>query len=104
MPAFRPPRLCVVGAGGIARHHMEAFREMDVEPRWVICRTPESASRFAGEWNFPLWSTELDKALEDETLDMVLLCSPSGFHAAQAVRCLEAGKHVIVEIPVALSL
>jgi 2-hydroxy-4-carboxymuconate semialdehyde hemiacetal dehydrogenase len=104
MSAFTPPRLCLVGAGGIARQHMEAFSEIGIEPRWVICRTLENASRFAREWNFPHWSTDLDKALEDQTLDLVLLCSPSGLHAGQAVRCLEAGKHVIIEIPVALSL
>jgi 2-hydroxy-4-carboxymuconate semialdehyde hemiacetal dehydrogenase len=97
--------ICMVGTGAIATHHMKAFGQLGgVHPRWVISRTSGSARDFAREWQFEKFGTELDVALRDPTLDLVVITSPNELHAQQAICSLRAGKDVIVEIPVALSL
>src|SRR4029079_11742635 len=47
--------------------------------------------------------TELSEVLERDDVDAVILCTPTQMHAAQAIACMEAGKHVQVEIPLSES-
>ena len=97
--------LCLVGTGGIATQHIKAFMEIGgVHPRWVISRRPEAVEEFAGQWHFDHCGIELEKALVDPDIDLVVITSPSGVHATQAMSALRAGKDVIVEIPVAVTL
>jgi 2-hydroxy-4-carboxymuconate semialdehyde hemiacetal dehydrogenase len=70
---------------------------------YVVGVTSEEADRFADRWTFANSTTDLDKALADPTVDLVLITSPSQLHAGQARDALAAGKHVIVEIPAALA-
>ena len=104
--AMSPPLgLCLVGTGGIAAAHVEALDALGLcEKRWIVARTPESATRFRAEWAFGKDATSLEPALSDPEVDLVLITSPNELHAAQASASLEAGKHVIVEIPAAMSL
>ena len=97
--------LCLVGTGGIAIQHMKAFAEIGgVHPRWVVSRRQEAVEAFAREWDFDHCGIQLEKALVDPEIDLVLITSPSDVHAAQAMDALQAGKDVIVEIPVAVNL
>lgn len=97
-------RLCFVGYGSIAEEHAKAFREhSDVEFGWVVGRDPASTEAFARQWGFRHWTVDLDEALNGE-VDGVVITSPSDLHASQAIQCLQAGKHALVEIPVATSL
>ena len=84
---------------------MKAFAETrGVHPRWVVSRRQEAVDEFAREWGFDRRGIELEKALVDPDIDLVLITSPSDLHAAQAMSALRAGKDVIVEIPVAVNL
>jgi 2-hydroxy-4-carboxymuconate semialdehyde hemiacetal dehydrogenase len=97
--------LCLAGTGGIAGEHMKAFAALGgVTPRWVISRTAEAAGQFARTWNFANSGTDLAAALADPAVNLVVIASPSDLHAAQALQSLEAGKHVIVEIPMATNI
>jgi 2-hydroxy-4-carboxymuconate semialdehyde hemiacetal dehydrogenase len=97
-------RLGFVGYGSIAQAHARAFREMEgVELSWVVGRDPDATADFAREWGFPRWTLDLDGALSAE-LDGVVITSPSDLHAAQTLACLQAGKHVLVEIPISTRL
>ena len=51
-----------------------------------------------------LLELSLEDALADPELDAVILATPSDQHEAQAIACLEAGKHTLIEIPIAMSL
>ena len=64
----------------------------------------ESAASFAQEWAIPHLSMELDECLASPGIDAVILATPSHLHADQAVACLAAGKHVLIEIPMALNV
>ena len=96
---------CLVGYGGIAEFHAEACKQIDgVRLLSVMGRRAEPTREFAHRHGFERNTTSLDEALGDDALDAVILASPSELHYEQALACLDAGKHVLVEIPLALSL
>jgi 2-hydroxy-4-carboxymuconate semialdehyde hemiacetal dehydrogenase len=83
---------------------MQAFAVLGgVLPRWVISQPRETAVEFARRWNFEQAGTEMGPALADQSVQLVLIASPSPLHSNQAMDAMQAGKDVIVEIPVALS-
>jgi 2-hydroxy-4-carboxymuconate semialdehyde hemiacetal dehydrogenase len=97
--------ICMVGTGAIATQHMKAFKKLGgISQRWVISRREKAARDFAQQWQVDRSGAELDVALRDPAVDLVVITSPSDLHAEQTIRSLRAGKDVIVEIPVALSL
>lgn len=96
-------RVAVVGYGQIARLHLPLLAADGHQPAWLIGRLPERTRSFAEEWGFLRHSTELTDALADPSVDAVYLCTPNELHADQALDCLAAGKHVFVEIPLAMS-
>src|SRR2546423_1134342 len=99
-----PIGLCVIGAGAIAERHMRAYEQLGgVFPRWIVSHPVEAARDFARRWNFARSGTSVEPALADRSVQLVLIASPSPLHSEQAVQAMQAGKDVIVEIPVALS-
>lgn len=100
----KPIGLCVIGAGAIAERHMEAFGRLGgVLPRWVVSDGENATHDFARRWKFAKAGTSIEPALADPLVEFVLIASPSPLHSEQAVSAMQAGKDVIVEIPVALS-
>ncbi|MBI2841966.1 MAG: Gfo/Idh/MocA family oxidoreductase [Armatimonadetes bacterium] len=98
-------RICVVGYGAIAEKHMEAFSAIDgVHPRVLVGRRKEPAAQFASKWGFDNYALDLEEALDDDSVDAVVITSPNELHAEQTARSLKAGKHVLLEIPMALNL
>jgi 2-hydroxy-4-carboxymuconate semialdehyde hemiacetal dehydrogenase len=95
--------LCFVGCGAIAAVHADICRRLGHTLNTAVGRTPETAADFAREWNFPHHTHRLDHALERPDIDAVLICSPSELHEAQARLAIEAGRHVLVELPLAMS-
>jgi 2-hydroxy-4-carboxymuconate semialdehyde hemiacetal dehydrogenase len=96
--------ICAIGAGAIAERHMQAYAELGgVIPKWVVSLPTEAASDFARRWSFERSGTSVEPALADPSVQLVLIASPSPLHSEHAIQALEAGKDVIVEIPVALS-
>jgi len=97
--------VCMVGTGAIAQKHMATLDELGIHRRpWVVSRREEVAKDFAKLWNFDRSAIDLEKALGDPEVDVVVITSPSLLHAEQATQALEAKKDVIVEIPAGLSL
>jgi 2-hydroxy-4-carboxymuconate semialdehyde hemiacetal dehydrogenase len=95
---------CIVGPGAIAGAHAKALRALGgCRFEWVVGRTAESSARFAGEWEFAHFTDDLEPPLADSAVDVVLITSPNDLHFPQATQALQSGKHVIVEIPAAMS-
>lgn len=95
--------LCIVGYGTIAKAHTQAFRDEGVTLDTVVGRVPGSAAAFAAEQGYARHTTAYAEALARPEIDLVAICSPSEAHAAQAEQALRADKHVLVEIPLAMS-
>jgi len=99
----QPLRLAIMGYGQIASSHTRIMSREGHALRWLIGRMPEKTAAFAQEHGFACHSTNLEDALSDAQVDAVILCTPSEQHAHQTERCLRAGKHVLVEIPLAMT-
>ncbi len=95
-------RIALAGAGAFGEKHLEGLKNIDgVEITSVISRTGEQAAQVAAKYGAKHSSTELDDALARDDVDAVILCTPTQMHAEQAIACMNAGKHVQVEIPLA---
>lgn len=95
-------RIALAGAGAFGEKHLDGLKLIaGVEITSVISRRLEQAEEVAKKYGAKHFSTELDEALARNDVDAVILCTPTQMHAAQAIACMEAGKHVQVEIPLA---
>ncbi|CAO3438951.1 Gfo/Idh/MocA family oxidoreductase [Azospirillum argentinense] len=99
-------RICVAGAAGaFGVKHLEAVAAIDgIEVVSVVGGEPDDIEGFAKARGIPHWTKDLAESLERTDVEAVILATPTPVHAAQAIQCLEAGKHVLVEIPMADSL
>lgn len=93
----------IVGYGTTAHSHARILRQEGVALESVVGRVPEQTEEFARGQGFRHWTTDLSAALARPGVDVVVICSPSALHAEQAEQALLAGKHVLVEIPLAMS-
>jgi len=97
-------RVAIIGAGQIAALHIKAIQSLsDVELAGVYDVDRARAEQAAQRGGARAYET-LDAVWEDASVDGVHVCTPNHLHAEQAIRALEAGKHVLVEKPMALSL
>jgi len=93
-------RIALAGAGAFGEKHLDGLKNIDgVEIVSVISRRAEQAAEVAAKYGARHSGTELSEALERDDVDAVILCTPTQMHAEQAIACMEAGKHVQVEIP-----
>jgi 2-hydroxy-4-carboxymuconate semialdehyde hemiacetal dehydrogenase len=98
-------KVIVAGIGATARKHVDALREIGGhEVVSVVGREPASTARFAAEYDIPHHTLDLTEALEQPGVGAAILTTPTQLHADQTIQALEAGKHVLVEIPMADSL
>jgi 2-hydroxy-4-carboxymuconate semialdehyde hemiacetal dehydrogenase len=98
-------KVILVGAGAFGIKHLEAMAKIDgVEVVSLVSRDPASTAEVARKWKIPHCTTELAQALAQPGVQAALLCSPTQLHAQQALQCMQAGKHVMIEIPIADSL
>lgn len=96
-------RVCLVGEGAQGATYMEALRSVDgLQVVSLVGGIQADVESFAAKWQIPTWGTDLQLALTDE-VDAVILGSPSQLHRQQAEQVLAAGKHLLLEIPMALS-
>ena len=95
-------RIAVAGAGAFGIKHLDALAQIDdVEVVSIVSRTLEQAQSVAQIYGAEQATTNLQDALDRTDVDAVILSTPTQLHADQSIACLEAGKHVQVEIPLA---
>lgn len=93
----------ILGSGMVAAYHQAGIQENAGACLKAVSHY--DATQYASiskRLGVPCISFE--NVLKDDTIDVVCICTPSGQHARQAIACAEAGKHVLVEKPMALSL
>lgn len=97
-------KIGIVGCGMISRYHALAVQETEGISLTGCCsHSYESACALAKEFSITAWESYEDM-LADGGLDTVAICTPSGDHARQILMALNAGKHVVVEKPMCLTL
>lgn len=99
-------RVAVIGAGGFAQgmHLPNLVKLRDkYEIRWVVSRTGATAKSTAKQYGAPFAGTEYEAVLGDAEVDLVLIATRHHLHAELVLAALRAGKHVLVEKPLALN-
>jgi len=97
--------IALVGAGNIARIHAAAIAEIHDARLIAISDSVEAACRaFAQQWGGLAWTTDIHELVARRDVDIVSICTPSGTHADLAVVAAQAGKHLIVEKPLDVTL
>jgi 2-hydroxy-4-carboxymuconate semialdehyde hemiacetal dehydrogenase len=95
-------RIALAGAGAFGEKHLDGLAKIDgVEVTSLVGRTLEKTQAIADKYGIGHVTTELDETLARDDVDAVILCTPTQMHASQAIACMNAGKHVEVEIPLA---
>jgi len=95
-------KLALAGQGAFGVKHLEALANIDdAEVISLAGGSAASTEEVAKAWNIPHWTTDLAETLAIPDVEAVILATPTQLHAAQAVACMRAGKHVEIEIPIA---
>lgn len=97
-------RCAVVGYGGMGKHHAEMMTQTKVMKVVAVC-DPDPKRLDAAKSEFPEIRVyrKLDELLLKEDFDLAAIVTPHNTHAPLALKCLKAGKHVIVEKPMCLT-
>jgi 2-hydroxy-4-carboxymuconate semialdehyde hemiacetal dehydrogenase len=95
-------KVALAGAGAFGTKHLDGIRNIPgVEVVSVIGRELDKTREVAAKYGIAHVGTDLSEALAIQDVDAVILATPTQMHARQTIACLQAGKHVQVEIPMA---
>jgi 2-hydroxy-4-carboxymuconate semialdehyde hemiacetal dehydrogenase len=98
-------KVALAGAGAFGIKHLDAIKLIpDVEVVSLVSRELDKTKAVADKYGIGHVTTNLADSLALPDVDAVILCTPTQMHAAQTMECLQAGKHVQVEIPLADTL
>lgn len=98
-------KVCLAGQGAFGIKHLEAIQNIPgIEVVTLAGGRPAGTEEVAKKWKIPHWTTDLGESLKQPGIEAVILASPTQVHAAQAIQCMRAGKHVLIEIPIADTL
>ncbi len=98
-------KVALAGAGAFGAKHLDGIKNIDgVEVISLVGRELGKTQEIADKYGVKHVTTDLADSLAIQEVDAVILCTPTQMHADQAIQCLQAGKHVQVEIPLADSL
>jgi 2-hydroxy-4-carboxymuconate semialdehyde hemiacetal dehydrogenase len=93
-------KVALAGAGAFGIKHLDGIKNIpDVEVISVIGRDLAKTQEVADKYGIKHVTDDLNESLKIQELDAVILCTPTQMHASQSIACLQAGKHVQVEIP-----
>jgi 2-hydroxy-4-carboxymuconate semialdehyde hemiacetal dehydrogenase len=98
-------KVCMAGVGAFAIKHLDALaRIKGVEVISLVGRREDSTRELAEKRGIPHWTVNYEEALALPELDAVILTTPTQMHAKQGIQAMEAGKHVLIEIPMSDNL
>lgn len=96
-------KVALLGTGFGLAHAAVYAQRSDVDEVVVFGRTPQKLAQISDDFGFAT-TTDLDAVIGDGTVDLVDICLPTRLHADVAVQALNAGKHVLIELPLADTL
>ena len=98
-------RVGIIGCGGIAGSHLHSIGELDCIDVVAMADTlPERAEQYAKEHGAERWYDSNEALLADPNVQAVHVCLPHDVHHAVCLQAAAAGKHMLVEKPLALSV
>jgi len=98
-------KICVAGQGAFGIKHLEAIAKIDgIEVVSLAGGNPAGTEEVAKRFGIPHWTNDLAESLKQPGVEAAILTTPTQMHAAQGEQCMRAGKHVMIEIPIADNL
>lgn len=95
----------VIGAGMIARVHLENLQKTGrVKITWIAARNPVNLEKVRAEFHISNKTQDYRDIMQDPEVDLVLITTPPHLHSQMFIDVLRAGKHVLLEKPMALSM
>lgn len=95
----------IIGCGWVAEEYVKAFQKDErSEVRALVSRNRANAKRYRDRYNLQCTiETDVSKMFQQDNVDIVVVCTPHNVHTEYVIAAAEAGKHVIIEKPVALT-
>ncbi|MHC1547308.1 Gfo/Idh/MocA family protein [Phyllobacterium sp. K27] len=102
---MKKPGLAIIGLGPAALPHAKSLVDLrdKVDVVWAASRTRERTEEFSGAFPFPV-TTDVDAAIADASVDILLVLTPANAHLEIAEKGFAAGKHVLLEKPLDITL
>ncbi|WP_330949247.1 Gfo/Idh/MocA family protein [Virgibacillus sp. MG-45] len=98
-------KFAVVGCGRIAKKHVEAIHNAEGAELYALCDIDsERLNNMAKENKITNLFQSVEEMLKDSSIDVVNICTPNASHADLAIKAIEAGKHVMIEKPIATTV
>lgn len=95
-------KIVLAGAGAFGQKHLDAIKQIGgIDVVSLVGRELEPTRAAAAKYGIAHATTDLGEALAQPGVEAAILCTPTQLHADQTLQCLQAGKHVQVEIPLA---
>jgi myo-inositol 2-dehydrogenase/D-chiro-inositol 1-dehydrogenase len=103
---MKQTKIAILGAGFITDIHMESYHRFvpNAEVVAVYARNEEKAKAFAAKHHIPKWYSDLDAVINNSGCEVVDICLPNYLHAEASLKAAAAGKHIIIEKPLAVTL
>ncbi|MEA4911589.1 MAG: Gfo/Idh/MocA family oxidoreductase [Oscillospiraceae bacterium] len=100
---MEPLKICIIGCGRVAQSHGEGALAAGgaVKINAIVSRSDDKRNAFREKFNVPHAYADVDEALASGTFDAVDICLPNHLHTEYAVKCAAAGKHILLEKPMA---
>ncbi|MEO7768383.1 MAG: Gfo/Idh/MocA family oxidoreductase, partial [Ferruginibacter sp.] len=99
-------KVAILGAGFITDIHLESYHRFvpEAEVVAVYARNADKAKAFAEKHHIPNWYDDLDDIIEHSGCEVVDICLPNYLHVSATLKAAAAGKHIIIEKPLAITL
>jgi len=95
-------KILMAGQGAFGQRHLEAIRNIaGIEVVSLAGGSPASTEEVAKKFGIPHWTTNYSEGLKQPGVEAVILTTPTQMHARQGIEAMRAGKHVMIEIPMA---
>jgi myo-inositol 2-dehydrogenase/D-chiro-inositol 1-dehydrogenase len=99
-------KIAILGAGFISDIHLESYHRFipEAEVVAVYARKPEKAREFAAKHHIEKWYSDVDALINESDCEIIDICLPNYLHADACIKAAQAGKHIIIEKPLAVTL
>lgn len=103
---MKKTKVALLGAGFIAKIHMESYSRFVPEAQIVAvyARDIRKAKLFAEEHHLPKWFDNLDEIIQNSDCEVIDICLPNFLHFDATIKAAAAGKHIIIEKPLSITL
>jgi len=94
----------LVGAGFMGSIHAKIYSELGVEIRGIACLESDRARKLTEEFGGRYLVNDFESLLYDSSIDIIDICTPTYTHREHVIKAAEAGKHIICEKPIGLTI